>query len=122
MSFDLGSFLTTLNSNVSGGVAAMSGAQLGAVITAATGSLTGPTQAAVSLGRDLDLYAKFVVPGWAGDTKSADMAMNLQITAAEITGLPTNVPIMLPMVWAAKDGFTLATAIAQVKVAAGLTS
>ena len=122
MSFDLGTFLTTLNSNVSGGLSALNGTQVGALVTAAMGNITGPSNVAIQLGRDLDLYSNFVQKGWAGDVKAADTAVNLQITTAQLTGLPANVSLMLPMVWAAKDGFTLATAVAQVKIAAGLVN
>ena len=83
-------------------------------------SALGPSTAEQTLGKDLDLYAKFAVQGFAGNVNANVFATNIQIAAMGITGLPSNVTNLLPVVWAAKDEASLLSAIAQIKNAAGL--
>ena len=116
---DLTNIFSTIGSNVAGGISAMTPTQLATTFSTITSAL-GPSTAEQILGKDLDLYAKFAVKGFAGDAASVMYATNIQIAIMGITGLPSNVANVLPMVWAAKDEAMLAMGIAQVKNAAGL--
>jgi len=116
---NLSTILSTINSTVAGGIASLTPAQLASTITGLS-TVLGPSQAEQTLGKDLEVYAKFAVPGFAGNTQDQQFAMNIEISVAGITGLPSNVTNLLPAVWAAKDEATLQAAIGAVKNAAGL--
>ena len=116
---DLTNVFTTIGSSVSGGLSAMTPAQLATSFSTITSAL-GPSTAEQTLGKDLDLYSNFAAQGFAGNVNASTFATNIQIAAMGITGLPSAVTNLLPVVWAAKDEATLLSAIAQVKNAAGL--